>query len=247
MGADAAQSPGARRVALTLTFGLHLLAAWSWLQQRRPMPRPADASRMVTILLQLADPPRAPAPASARTLAPRPRPRPAPAPEGADKRSPSVQLPDLPTLSNPAPAVMPASPSPSTTTSNAAPAPAPDDSTAAAAPSADGGFAASLGRRQAGRIDRELRGGKSGVPAQADTPWARFQRGLEDAHVESSMSAHLDSYTSPDGVVIYRRRVGSRTSCYQTGSVGLGVAGTRTGGNAGNVACPDGVTWTHEE
>jgi hypothetical protein len=85
------------------------------------------------------------------------------------------------------------------------------------------------------------------VPLEADTPWGRFQRGLEAAHVERSMSAHLDSYTSPDGVVIYRRRVGGRTSCYRTGSVGLGIADAGGVNDAGAVACPSGVTWTREE
>jgi hypothetical protein len=110
-----------------------------------------------------------------------------------------------------------------------------------------GSFTAGLAARQAGRIDRELRGGKSGVPLEADTPWARFQRGLEAAHVETSMSAHLDSYTSPDGVVIYRERVGNRVICRRTGSVGLGIAGAVNVNDAGPVNCPSGVTWKRED
>lgn len=274
--ADAYARARRNRSALALAIGVHLLGAWFWLQQRPARtPRAADAPGVVTILLRKADGARAPAPSPASPTMPSPPstprtprlprqlPRAAPATSDAGEHAPAVRQPDLPPVyvppSEPAPAApssgVPGAPS-APTTSDSAQASMPDataapgygDSTDSPAPApADGGFTASLGRRQAGRIDRELRAGKAGVPTEADTPWARFQRGLEAAHVERSMSAHLDSYTSPDGVVIYRRRVGSRTQCYQTGSVGLGVAGTRTGGNAGNVQCPSGVTWKREE
>ncbi len=67
------------------------------------------------------------------------------------------------------------------------------------------------------------------------------------------MSAHLDSYTSPDGVVIYRRRVGGRIACYRTGSVAggvdpsLGVLSVRGANDAGSVPCPGSAQWKQEE
>ena len=109
---------------------------------------------------------------------------------------------------------------------------------------ADGGFAASLSRRQAGRIDRELRKGRSGVPDEPDTPMGRFRRGLEQAHVDRSWSVREDSYTSPDGTVIYRKRIGKATICRRSGNVSpLGMRGVLFGNEAGDVPCPAGVQW----
>jgi hypothetical protein len=109
---------------------------------------------------------------------------------------------------------------------------------------ADGGFAVGLSKRQAGRIDRELRNGKSGVP---DTPMGRFRRGLERAHVERSKSVHEDSYTAPDGVIIYRKRIGNATVCRRSGNVSpLGMGKVLFGSEAGDVECPRGVTWKQD-
>jgi hypothetical protein len=254
MGADAAhlaQPHGygrapPRRAALALTLGLHLLVAVLWLQERRTLP--PESPRVVTILLQPTVPPRlqplapARAPASPRAAAPV-RAVPRHVVPSASATPPDAAAPATPAPA-PAPAITPPQDAPAATAPPAQAAPG----TAAtpSPPSADSGFAAGLARRQAGRIDRELRNGKSGVPREADTTWARFQRGLEAAHVDRSMSARMDSYTSPDGVVIYRQRVGGRTLCYRTGSVGLGVAGARGVNDAGPVQCPSGVTWTPE-
>jgi hypothetical protein len=108
------------------------------------------------------------------------------------------------------------------------------------------GFAAGLAARQAGRIDRELRGGKSGVPLQADTPWSRFGRALEAAHIDHSMSVLEDMYTSPDGVVYYRFRQGKQTRCRRSGGVSIGITGNSMGSlnDAGSTECPKGATWT---
>lgn len=269
--------PRRSRGTLALTIGLHLLAAWWLQQRpvHPPRPVPDDRPRVVAILLPPVDAAATPMPGSPPERQPPRTTRSATdavdLPPGVRQRDlPPVPVPpfDPPPAAPSSTASSSAMPPSSTTTATTVPgtpagdhASIPDATTApdaaaattdtattdTAPASAAGGFSASLGRHQAGRIDRELRGGKSGVPTSADTPWARFQRGVEDAHVETSLSAHLDSYTSPDGVVIYRRRVGGRTTCYQTGSVGLGVAGTRTSGNAGNVACPSGVTWKREE
>ena len=254
MGAKAAPFPGRdpdwnprrNRAALTFTVGLHVLAV-VWLQQRRPLPAPAEARRVVSILLQLpASRARAthvpvPAPVPVRLHA-RATPRlPGPAASGA-----RAALPPAPG-SAAAPAPTPSSPS---AQDALAPPPVPVDAASLArdpAIAAHGSFALGIAKRQAGRIDRELRGGKSGVPLEADTPWARFQRALEAAHIERSMSMIEDSYTSPDGVVIYRRRIGGHSTCYRTGGVGLGVAGTRGSNDAGRTECPKGVTWQRLE
>jgi hypothetical protein len=218
---------------------VHLLAAL-WLQQHTPAPAPAPPSaeepRAIRIRLQ---------PPPART---RPAPAPEPEPVHATARAPAVHAPQpaaAPSRQAATPLPVPSVQPPADTL--AAPAPA-DAATLARDPAAaaNGSFMVGVAKRQAGRIDRELRGGKSGVPLEADTPWARFQRGLEAAHVERSMSVIEDSYTAPDGVVIYRRRIGSRTLCYRTGSVGLGIAGARGVNEAGPVTCPSGVTWSRE-
>jgi hypothetical protein len=112
---------------------------------------------------------------------------------------------------------------------------------------AEGGFGLGLSKRQAGRIDRELRKGKSGVPDEPDTPMGRFRRGLEAAHIDRSMSVREDSYTAPDGVVIYRRRIGKMEICRRSGSVSpLGMRGMVMGNEAGDVPCPRGVPWKQD-
>lgn len=110
-----------------------------------------------------------------------------------------------------------------------------------------GGIAAGIARHQAGRIDHELRGGKSGVPLQADTPWARFGRAVEAAHIDRSMSVREDETTGPDGVVIYRFRQGNQTRCRRAGGVGLGIAGASGVNDAGSIPCPSGAVWTPVE
>lgn len=107
-----------------------------------------------------------------------------------------------------------------------------------------GGIAYGIARHQAGRIDHALRGGKSGVPLQADTPWARFGRAIEAAHIDRSMSVREDEYTGPDGVVVYRFRQGNQTRCRRAGGVGLGIAGAPGVNDAGSIPCPSGAVWT---
>lgn len=248
MGAGAAL-PGGRvpfggrrrnHLVLALTVGLHLLAVLFWLRARPPRPALAQAPRVVTILLQLRAPgrPRAPAPMPVRV--PR-QPHPAAITPPASR---VMDTPALPVPTAPAPLPGPASADPL-----AAPRPAaPDAATLACDPAAaaHGSFTLGLARREAGRIDRELRGGKSGVPLDADTPWARFQHGFEAAHVDRSLGVSEESYTAPDGVVIYRRRIGGRVLCYRTGGVGLGVAGAVGLNDAGAIQCPSRAEWKRE-
>jgi hypothetical protein len=119
----------------------------------------------------------------------------------------------------------------------------PPESAPAAASASSSTFSLDQARRLAGGIDRELRKGASGIPVEADTPVARLRGKLEEAHVEPLTGVQQDSYTSPDGRIIYRTRVGKRTVCRISGSVGLGIAGARGVNDAGSVSCPTGVEW----
>lgn len=226
-GAGAAGFPFRNRAALALIFGMHMLALLGWMQQRRQSSPTIDAPQVVSILLQ----PRRPAAVSppASTVPVRPAAPPAvPAPHAL------AATPDA--VPAPVPAAVPALEEIRT----------PIDVRQAIREQreAEGGFSLGLSRRQAGRIDRELRKGKSGVPDEPDTPMGRFRRGLEAAHIERSMSVQEDSYTSPDGVIVYRRRIGNVTVCRRSGSINpLGMRGMLFANEAGDVPCPTGVQW----
>jgi hypothetical protein len=122
---------------------------------------------------------------------------------------------------------------------------------AAAAPSAADILNAA--KRSIAGIDRELRGAKAGVLQPGDSAWGRFERSVESAHVESSRTKSVESYTSPDGETYYRIRVGDKVVCRKTGSVGPpapwrsdeatragagSVATLGVAGSAGYVLCP---------
>jgi len=237
--------PARNRLALALTLGLHALVLLFWLQAPRPrLADTAPAWQVVSVLLNV--PLRATAPAAAPSSPSHdrvPARRPVPPPAAVPKPAP---LPDtVPSPAAPAPSAQAGrADAPSTSPTIAAPS-APDAAAAAAAPS-DTGMALDLARRQAGRIDRELRKGKSGVPLDADTPWARFRRGVEAADTGNLAGEQMDSHTASDGVVTYRRRIGKRTLCRRSGSVGPGIAGLRGINDAGDVPCPSGVEWKRE-
>jgi hypothetical protein len=242
-------APGAP-LALAASLGLHLLAALLWVQQQRP-PVP-ELPRTISIRLQ------PPAPASARVReeppAPRVPPRPRePAPRPAAALAPA-SAPALPVAAPPqAPAAQPDDQPDTALSANSTPsldearAPADVGQAIRDQAAADGGFAAGLSKRQAGRIDRELRNGKSGVPDEPDTPMGRFRRGLERAHIDRSKSVIEDSYTAPDGVIIYRKRIGNATICRRSGSVSpLGMGRMLFGNEAGDIECPRGVQWKRD-
>ncbi len=72
--------------------------------------------------------------------------------------------------------------------------------------------------RDVGRIDRALRAGKSGVPAnRPDTPVARFERLMAGAYIDRSSALGIDTYSSPDGVSYTRLTRGGRAVCYMGG------------------------------
>jgi hypothetical protein len=119
-----------------------------------------------------------------------------------------------------APSAAPATPT--------ATAPAPDD-TPPAPPSIKADELLGAARRQAGKIDRELRAGKPGVPLEADTPMARFRQGVAAAHIDRSRTLAEESYTGADGVTVYRFRRGDKVYCRSTGSVAAPMPGRTEG------------------
>jgi hypothetical protein len=213
-----------RRGVLAFTCAAHLLVLLLWMQDRR-IPLPPAPARVVTILLQ-PDRARTPAPPRAAVAAP-PMPHLRPPPPALPAVPVPTPAPDTPASTSPAPAGSPETPTP-------------------ASASPPGGFTYSLAARQAGRIDRELRNGKPGVPAAADTATARFQRGLESAHVDRSMTIQTDTYTSPDGIVMYRYRTANGVRCRRAGGVGILLQGMPDAPAAMNVDCPKGVEWTRD-
>jgi hypothetical protein len=255
-----ASMPGGGRVAiaLVLSFGLHLLAIVAWKPDHHAsVARTAAAPPPLSIRLQpvvpaqpRASPERKTAPTStpARPTTPSAKrtaeraafrsPSKAPADDDRRQRQPVSD----PAQADAAPPAAASRPTANAAQPDAASPPSSASTGAAtlagaAAQDANGGFTAGLAKRQAGRVDRQLRGGKSGVPKDADTPWARFVRGVDDAYIDTSTTGGLDSYTSPDGVVIYRLTVGKRVTCSMTGSIG----------RAGKVNCPAGVPWHRED
>jgi hypothetical protein len=112
-------------------------------------------------------------------------------------------------------------------------------------------------RRDAIAVDRELRKGKSGVPEEANTPWARFQRAAEGAYKDRSLTVTSESYTTPDGQVIYRFRRGGKYFCRSSGGVPPKIGGAVGGGEvlfdaqggegrAGQVRCPGQAEWKRD-
>lgn len=272
-----------RRGVLAVTCAVHLLALFLWTQERRVLPVRPPRAVTILLQTERAQPARPPLAADVHLLPVPPLPAPpsiaAPAlqPEPvhraddddirrATRRGQHADVPaDVPAdvAADAAPAAAPSTPD--------APAPNPIDTAQTVAPntdahadartdaragarSAQGGFVAGLAKQQAGRIDRELRKGKPGVPTEADTPAARFQRGVEAAYIDRTLTWQSDTYTSPDGVVIYRFRQGNRVRCRRAGGVGMPLAGmpgtgsitAASAGAAGDTDCPKGVVWNQD-
>ena len=247
-GAGAAGFPSRNRAALALIFFMHavMLLAWTRL---RPAPMP-ETPQVVTFLLRTlsAPPPSTPAKPEAPSEPGYPRPRAGHLPPIADFFGNPLPPPEK----SEAPAGTSADPAPAAV-SAAATVPRLEDAHAPTTvqdaireqKEADGGFALGLAKRQAGRIDRVLRNGKSGVPDEPDTPMGRFRRGLEAAHIDRSKSVHVDTYTSADGTVIYRKRIGNGSICRRGGNISPLGMGRMAMGNevADNIPCPSGVEW----
>jgi len=104
-------------------------------------------------------------------------------------------------------------------------------------------------KRDAGRADHALREGKLAPLTPSDTPWKRFVAGVEGARKDTSMTLTSESYTTPDGVTIYRFKKNGRYYCRSGGNVRPSMFGAEGGkaalfdkaggdGFAGLVTCP---------
>lgn len=85
------------------------------------------------------------------------------------------------------------------------------------APSGNAGSALQIDklRREAGKIDRELRGAPPAISdRRPDSLQARMERGFAAAGKQSTGGFVVHSYTSPDGITTYRRTGGNGVSCY---------------------------------
>ena len=214
---------------LALTLGLHLLLVLAWLTGARGGRVPEAPQRAFTFVL--VQPPARPRPAPDL---PPPLPPPLPLPRSRLPASISIPTPVMA-----APAVAASSP-------DADPASAPQSAPAPAAAEALPGDLLKSSRAMAGRIDRELRNGASPISAEPERKWERFAEAFAAARTSGGNTVTLDSYTSPDGVIIYRRTIGGTAHCYRTGSVGGLVTGFGNADlhGASVMDCPRGLSWT---
>lgn len=224
------------------TLGVHLLLAWSWRIAHPPAPTLPDlrGERVFDLV---------PVPPSPNL--PRARPARLPPPTSASStpraRSQAAKTGIVP---GPEP-IAPPPEAPSTLVD-------PFAITAPSAP-AESALDAMIGRAKGDAviIDREMRTGKSGVPEVAGTPMGRFGQALAAAYKDGRRGVSSDTYTAPDGQVIYRFRQGGKVWCRTGGSVrpqvGGAVGGGATrfdsgggGGAAGLIRCPSHGDWKRD-
>ena len=186
---------------LAVTLGAHLLLAWFWLTAGTVRLEPGDPVERVFNLIPVLRPPQ---PASS------PPPRPAPI-RPTEPRA----LPEAPQRPDMQAAPRPIQPPPAASFSE----PYDDPLAERREPAAPDSGAAEQARRQAGPADHALREGKPAPLAPTDTRWQRFSERLESAHKDSSRTLASESYTTPDGVTIYRFRRGGKVYCRTGGSV----------------------------
>jgi hypothetical protein len=60
-------------------------------------------------------------------------------------------------------------------------------------------------KAMAGWVDRELRKGIPPIMAEPERKWERCAKAFADARKGAANTVTLDSYTAPDGVVLYRK------------------------------------------
>lgn len=204
---------------LALTLGLHLLLVLAWLLRPGVQPGPQPSAEHATLLVTVTPPARA-IPAAPRAL-----------------REP-VRKP----AQRPVARVLPASEPPAAVVTDAESPQREPVQAEVAAPIASVGELLARSRALAGRISRELPPGDSAMTAEPAGKWERFGTQVADARKTGSMDGTLDSHTAANGVIVYRKIVGSRVRCYRSGSVG-GI-NPSDGQTAGNIPCPTGVRWT---
>jgi len=203
---------------LAATLGAHLLLAWCWLQAGPRLPETLPGLReFVVVPVFTPAPPPVAAPPAAPPASTRPQRAavPKPAPVALDAQSQAV-------LTEPAQA--PSAAAPDTDSFAAPPGPA--------APSGESSAARAL--RAAGAVDSALRDGKPARLKAGETPNNRFTAALENAHNDTSRTLSSDSYTTPDGVTIYRFRRGNKVYCRTGGNVRPGIGNLAEGGGMVN-------------
>jgi hypothetical protein len=234
---------------LAVTLSLHLLLGWWWLQATgvRVLPAVVSAPREFIVVAVLAPAPsRSSAAPAAPAAAASPRPR---AAQAVPARAAPPAPPVAPQPITPAPAD---SAPPAATSEPAAEAfPTPSGSAQDNTATGDDSLA-SRGKRTAGAVDHELRKGKLAPLDPGDSKWQRFAEAVSNARVDTSRTLVSESYTAPDGVIVYRFRLGGRTWCRTGGGIrpspfGAQVGGATSfdtaggGGFAGTIECPTRV------
>lgn len=233
MRADAGLMP--RRAPgwpLAATLGAHLLLAWWWFDATsvRALPSIVPALREFLVVPVLVPPP---APESSS-------PAPIPRSSARSPARPPVEAQPVTT----APAIAPLAESAAEAYPDPLAQPAPQDDAAS-----EEATLAGRARRAAGGVDRELRNGKPAPLEPTDTPWKRFASAVEGARKDTSLTLTSETYTSPDGTIVYRFRKNGRYYCRTGGGVRPGMFGAEGGGAvlfdkaggggaAGLVPCP---------
>ncbi|MES2295737.1 MAG: hypothetical protein V4582_01780 [Pseudomonadota bacterium] len=208
-------------LALTLLVHLLLVLAWCFSRGSRPVEH---AQREELVYLQVSA-------SRAPVDVPKPRPlravaAPISAPSQAKPSIKDATIRTEPLLAAPLTAA-PARPAPSISAAPLDPLAAPAQSSLSARESA---------LRDAGNIDRDLRG-KIAPAARQGTPFSNFQSALAGAHIEKS-PVQMARYTSPDGVVITRVTQGSKVRCYMSGTVNFAPGVLKDGARPQPVNCP---------
>jgi hypothetical protein len=211
-----------KQSVLAVIISVHLLALAMWLQEKRVrMERqPALISILLRPIVKATAPTTdRPSPAIHRTPT-----------SMSKKKLPEhdISLPDA---------------GPSHASTNRADA-ASDAPSPTPASSPDASFNMDLVRRQASRVARAIAQELPSVPSGADSRWTRFGHDVDAAHFEAGV--WQDSYTAPDGTIIYRKHVGGKTICRMSGNVGPENGVIKGIDEAGSIACPSRAQWKRE-
>lgn len=241
MRADAGLMP--RRAPgwpLAVTLGAHLLLAWWWFDATRVRSVPSIVPALREFLV-------------VPVLVPPPLPESAPPP--LSPRSPARTPARVPTEAQPvttAPAVAPTAESAIESYPDPVAHPSPQDDAVS-----EEATLAGRARRAAGSVDHDLRKGKLAPLEPTDTPWKRFASAVEGARKDTSLTLTSESYTSPDGTIVYRFRKNGKYYCRTGGGVRPSMFGAEGGGAvlfdkpggggiAGLVPCPSGAEFKRD-
>ncbi|WP_143133282.1 hypothetical protein [Pseudoduganella namucuonensis] len=125
----------------------------------------------------------------------------------------------------------------------------PDVFDLSSAPEEQGGRSAmsvDLIKRDAGKIDRALRGSAPAAPlARPDSPQSRLERAFAGAARGGFSGYTVDRYVSPDGVTITRRRTAKGVACYTNGPAKNISGALHRSERDQSVNCPpEGSVWS---